>query len=301
MEEIITKPKKSFILGSIIIMRPINCLMGSLTVIIGILNTRTGSLFDILLLINIILGILTYFFIASSGMIINDIYDIEIDKINRPERPIPSGSVSLIQAKILFFLTLSIGIIISIVHSLIFTLGVLNIILALFFGFIGWLYSAWGKKQGFIGNIIVSISFSIGLIYGAILNSSIIPVYIYYFFLTSFFLLLSREIVKGCEDIEGDKTKGIKTLAIKLGTKKAIVISIVFEIFAIIFFILPIFTNIINPTLFMIFMSFGLIIVIIAIILSLRKNLERKHFKKISLTLKMGAFFGLIAFIFASL
>ena len=300
MEDIANKSKKSFILGSINIMRPVNCLMGSLTVIIGLLNTRTGIPFDILL-INIILGVLTYYFIAGSGMIINDIYDVEIDKINRPERPIPSGSVSLTQAKILFFLTLGIGVMISIIHSLIFSLGVFNIILALFFGFIGWLYSAWGKKQGFIGNIIVSISFSIGLIYGAVLNSSVIPIYIYFFFLTSFFLLLSREIVKGCEDIEGDKTKGVKTLAIKLGTKKAIIISLIFEILAIVFFILPLFTNIINPTLFLIFMIFALVVVIFAVFLSLRKNLVRKDFKKISLMLKVGAFLGLIAFIFASL
>ena len=301
MENSTIKPKKSFILGSIIIMRPINCLMGSLTVIIGLLNTRTGSLFDILLLINAILGILTYFFIAASGMIINDIYDVEIDNINRPERPIPSGSVSLTQAKILFFLTLGIGIMISIIHSFIFSLGIVNIILALFFGFIGWLYSAWGKKQGFIGNIIVSISFSIGLIYGAVLNSIAIPIYIYFFFLTSFFLLLSREIVKGCEDIEGDKTKGVKTLAIKLGTKKAIIFSLLFEILAVVFFILPLITNIINPILFMIFMCLGLVAVVFAIILSFGKNLERKDFKKISLILKLGAFLGLIAFIFASL
>ena len=300
MENSTIKQKKGFILGSIIIIRPVNCIMGSLTVIIGLLNTRTGIPFDILL-INIILGVLTYFFIAGSGMIINDIYDVEIDKINRPERPIPSDSVSLTQAKILFFLTLGIGIMISIIHSLIFSLGVVNIILAVFFVFIGWLYSAWGKKQGFIGNIIVSISFSIGLIYGAVLNSLAIPIYIYFFFLTSFFLLLSREIVKGCEDIEGDKTKGVKTLAIKLGTKKAIIFSLVFEILAVVFFILPLFTNIINPILFIIFMSFGLIAVVLAIILSLRKNLERKDFKKISLILKLGAFLGLIAFIFASL
>ncbi|TFG03251.1 MAG: hypothetical protein EU540_00095, partial [Promethearchaeota archaeon] len=194
MENSTIKPKKSFLAGSIIIMRPVNCLMGSLTVIIGLLNTHTGIPFDILL-INIILGVLTYFFIAGSGMIINDIYDVEIDNINRPERPIPSDSVSLTQAKILFFLMLGIGVMISIIHSFIFSLGIVNIILALFFGFIGWLYSAWGKKQGFIGNIIVSISFSIGLIYGAVLNSLAIPIYIYFFFLTSFFLLLSREIV----------------------------------------------------------------------------------------------------------
>ncbi len=300
MESETKSDKKSTLTGSLIIMRPINCIMGTLTVIIGILNTRTGIPINILL-INLVLGILTYYFIAGSGMIINDIYDIEIDKINRPDRPIPSGAVSLKQAKILFILTFGIGVMISIIHYLIFDLSGLNVILAIFFGLIGWLYAAWGKKQGFIGNIIVGISFSIGLIYGAVLNSLTIPPYIYYFFLTAFFLLLSREIVKGCEDIEGDKEEGVKTLAIKLGTKKAIRFSLLFEVLAIIFFILPIFTNIINPLLFLIFMIFGLVVVLTTIVLSLSKNLEQENFKKISLLLKSGALLGLIAFIFASI
>lgn len=281
------------------ILRPINCLMGSLTVIIGLLNTRLGVPFDILL-INISLGVLTYFFLAGSGMIINDIYDLSIDSINRPERVLPSGRMTIKQAKIQFILTYGIGVALAVLHSFLFSLGFLNIILAAFFGFIGWIYAKYGKKSGFPGNIIVSISFSIGLIYGAVLNSSIIPPYIYFFFLTSFFLLLSREIVKGCEDIEGDTKEGVKTLAIKLGIKKATIFSIIFEIMAIVFFILPIFTDIINPTLFLILMIFGLIIVCSSIALSIRKTLEKKDFKKISLLLKIGAFLGLIAFIFAS-
>jgi len=303
MENSPSNNKKSFLLGSIVIMRPVNCVMGSLTVIIGVLNTRIGIPFNILLM-NIVLGVLTYYFLAGSGMIINDIYDIEIDRINRPKRPIPSGSVSLKQAKILFLLTYGIGVAIAIFHSLVFNLGFFNVILAIFFGFIGWLYAKYGKKSGFPGNIIVSVSFSIGLIYGAVLNSSILPMYIYFFFLTSFFLLLSREIIKGCEDIEGDKKEGVKTLAIKIGIKKATYYSIVFQVFGIIFFVLPLFTNIINPLFFMFSMFFGIAVVIFAIIFaikSLGKNLEKKDFKIISLALKMGMLLGLIAFIFASL
>ena len=282
------------------ILRPTNCLMGSLTVVIGLLNTRIGVSFDILL-IYIILGVLTYFFLAGSGMVINDIYDIEIDKINRPERVLPSGRMTINQAKILFILTYGIGILLAILHSLIFNLGFINIILAIFFGFIGWIYAAWGKKQGFIGNIIVGVSFSIGLIYGAILNSIIIPSYIIFFFLTSFFLLISREIIKGCEDIEGDKEEGVKTLAIKLGIKKATYSSIIFEILGIIFFVLPLFTNIINPILFMFSMFFGIAVVSVALIKSFDRNLERKNFKIISLLLKIGALLGLIAFLLASI
>jgi len=196
---------------------------------------------------------------------------------------------------------LFIGITISIIHSFVFELGFLNIIIASFFGFIGWLYAAWGKKSGFFGNIIVSVSFSIGLIYGAVLNNSAIPLYIYFFFSTSFFLLLAREIIKGCEDIEGDKEQGVKTLAIQIGIKKATLFSMISALLAILFFVLPLFTPIINPILFLISMICGLVIVIFAIILMLKKNLVKKDFSKISLLLKIGAFLGLIAFILASI
>jgi len=280
------------------ILRPINGLMGGLTVIIGILNTRI-DVDPITLIFNIIFGVLTYFFISGSSMVINDYYDIEIDKINRPERPIPRGSITLKQAKILWIITVLIGTILSIIHSVLFNIGYLITIIVVFMAFIGWLYAAWGKKSGFIGNIIVGISFSIGLIYGAMLNNSIIPPYIYYFFLTSFFALLSREVIKGCEDVEGDKNEGVRTLAIRIGIKKSTIISMIFAIGAIIFYILPLFT-VINQLLFLISMVFGLAVVLYAVILMLKINLVNKDFKKVSLLLKIGAFLGLITFLLAS-
>ncbi len=282
------------------ILRPVNCLMGSLTVIIGLLNTRTGILPE-KFLVNIILGILAYVFIAGSGMVINDIYDIEIDLINRPQRPIPRGSITITQAQILFVIYLILGLTASVFNSTLNILGLSNIIIAAFFGLIGWVYAKWGKKSGFLGNIIVSISFSIGLIYGAILNSSIIPIYIYYFFFTSFFLLLSREVIKGCEDLEGDKQLGVKTLAIKIGIKKSKYISMLFAIFAIIFFILTFYTPIISPAYFFFPMTFGLIDVGYVIILMFKKEQTKRDFKRISLFLKIGAFLGLVAFLFASI
>ncbi len=285
--------------ASIEILRPINDLMGCLTIIIGILNTR-ANISPFLILLNIILGSLTYFLIAGSGMVINDIYDIEIDKINRPERPIPRGDISLNEAKILYILTLSGGIILSIIHSFILNLFFINVIIAAFFGLIGWLYAAYGKRSGFLGNIIVSISFSIGLIYGAILNGINIPWYIYFFFFTSFSLLMAREIIKGCEDIKGDKKEGVRTLAIILGIEKATYVSAGFDCVAIIFFVLPIFTPIINPLAFLISMIFGAAIVGYALTLTLMSNLEHEVFGKISLLLKIGAFLGLLAFVFAS-
>ncbi|MFX1446719.1 MAG: geranylgeranylglycerol-phosphate geranylgeranyltransferase [Promethearchaeota archaeon] len=282
------------------IARPINCLMGALSVIIGLLNTRLNVPFE-KLFINVILGVFTYIFIAASGMIINDIYDVEIDKINRPDRPIPRGSITLKQAKILFMFYLCVGIILSFLNTIIFNLTIFNFLLASLFGFIGWLYAKWGKKSGFAGNIAVGISFSIGLVYGALLNSLFIPPYIWYFFITAFSLLVSREIIKGCEDIEGDKIQGVKTLAIMIGIKNSRNVALFFSLLAIIFFVLPISTNILNPPFFIILMTIGLIEVVYTIFLMLTSKLEKDNLKKISLFLKVGMLIGLLAFLSASI
>jgi geranylgeranylglycerol-phosphate geranylgeranyltransferase len=287
-------------MDAIEIMRPINCLMGTLTILIGLLNTRTGIPFNNFL-VNIILGVLTYFFLAGAGMVINDFYDYEIDKINRAQRPIPRGSITLTQAKLLYIIYLLIGISLSLFNVLIFSLNYFVIIIALIFGLIGWLYAKWGKKSGFLGNIIVSISFSIGMIYGALLDSSSVPLYIYSFFFTSLFLLLSREVIKGCEDIEGDKNEGVKTLAIRIGIKKSTIFAMIFAFLAILFYIFSLFLNIINPFLYFIFMIFGTLIVASSIFLMFRSNISKKDFKIISLLLKIGAFLGLLTFLLASI
>ncbi|MHA1235972.1 MAG: UbiA family prenyltransferase, partial [Promethearchaeota archaeon] len=121
------------------------------------------------------------------------------------------------------------------------------------------------------------------------------------FFLTAFSLLVAREIIKGCEDIEGDKNQGVKTLAIKIGIKASRNVSVLFALLAIVFFILSTFTNILNLFLFIIFMVIGLIEVGYTIVLMLTSDLRKEDLKKISLLLKIGMLLGLIAFLFASL
>jgi 4-hydroxybenzoate polyprenyltransferase len=113
--------------------------------------------------------------------------------------------------------------------------------------------------------------------------------------------LLSREIIKGCEDIEGDKKEGVKTLAIRIGVNKSKYIAMTIGILAIIFYILPYFTNILNPLLFLISMAFGLIVVAFAVILMAKNNLIKENFSKISRLLKIGAYLGLVAFLLASI
>ena len=46
----------------------------------------------------IVLGFVTGFAICAFSMVANDYYDIEVDRVNQPTRPLPSGAVSMREA-----------------------------------------------------------------------------------------------------------------------------------------------------------------------------------------------------------
>ncbi len=85
----------------IIIVRPLNVIITFFVIIVAAIISIDGNYLKIDILLAAITGGLT----AASGNIINDFYDIEIDKINRPERPLPSNKIS-IKAALNYYLTL---------------------------------------------------------------------------------------------------------------------------------------------------------------------------------------------------
>jgi len=89
---------KRKILGFIRIIRPINGLMMSLAVFIGAWLTIKDPLSPTVLH-KILLGAMTAF--TLTGASINDYWDYEIDKINEPHRPLPSGIIKLKESLIL--------------------------------------------------------------------------------------------------------------------------------------------------------------------------------------------------------
>ncbi|MFX1465690.1 MAG: geranylgeranylglycerol-phosphate geranylgeranyltransferase [Promethearchaeota archaeon] len=289
------------------IMRPANCLMGGLTSIIGVMITRhfyiplySQSTFFIIL----ILSYLTYLFIAAAGNVINDVFDIEIDKINRPDRPIPSGAISLKQAKIYSIILWAIGIILSFLTVPISPAGLWCPIIAVFFSIIGVVYAAKGKVMGVFGNFMVAISFSFGYIYGGVITGALNQIesslVIIIFFLSSFFMLQSREIIKGMEDVEGDKIRQVETIAMVYGYKIAALSATICGVFAIIFFSLIWFLSFVNVW-FIPFLILGDIAVSFSIVILLLDFTSKEKQHKSSLFAKIGALFGLVGFLIGAI
>jgi geranylgeranylglycerol-phosphate geranylgeranyltransferase len=169
-----------------------------------------------------------------------------------------------------------------------------------FFAFTGFYYAWKGKALGLPGNIIVGVSYSFGIPFGSLLISQIqyTPAKIWFFFFTSTFLLISREIIKGMEDIEGDRQFKIKTVANTMGFKASAIFSTFFSVSAILTFTIPVF--ILKMSIFfVIFMIIGNIVVVLSCVILLIDINDKIHQKKSSLLLKIGAFCGLIAYALA--
>jgi geranylgeranylglycerol-phosphate geranylgeranyltransferase len=283
------------------IIRPLNCFFGSLTVVVGMFNAFSNLDFFLnpINIITLIGGLCVYILIAASANVLNDIFDINIDAINRPDRPIPSGAIKKKQAILYAILLMSFGIILSIPLGLATPNPILIPIFAVFFSGFGFLYNWKGKQSGFLGNIMVGIAFSSGIPFGAFLIATIseIPLYLWFFILTAIFLLISRELVKGMEDIEGDSKFGQKTVVIKHGFEFTAYISAFFSIAAISTFTIPVFIFSLNWG-FIVIMSFGNVFVLGSIMFLIKPD-RKENQTRASLCLKIGAYLGLIAYILA--
>jgi geranylgeranylglycerol-phosphate geranylgeranyltransferase len=193
--------------------RPANSIMVGFAVLVGIAITSNSyrELFTPLALF----GFLTGFLISAFSMVSNDIYDLDVDRVNQPSRPLPSGLVSVRTAWYLAFVFLILGLLSS------FALGPANFAIAAVFALIGWFYNFHGKKLGLAGNSLVALSLAIPYIFGSIALGNYSVNLGYLLALTSFLAGLGREVLKGIADVEGDRLRKVKTVAISHGIRAA--------------------------------------------------------------------------------
>jgi geranylgeranylglycerol-phosphate geranylgeranyltransferase len=286
------------------IMRPVNCVMGGLTVVIGFIisHQEPNFLSFIQNSINtflIIAGFIICFLVAGGTNTINDYFDYEIDKINRPNRPMPRGDITRKQS-IQYYIFLNIvALIFAIIVGIITVNGILIPLFVLFFVFIGFFYSWKGKASGLPGNIIVGITSAVGLPFAALFINEIheIPPFIWNIFLATSIFLISREIVKGMQDVEGDRQFNIKTIANIFGYKVAMIFMAIFSFSGAILFTLMIFFFELNNW-YVILIIIADIVVITANLLLITDIYNSNKQKFTSLLLKIAGAMLILAFLF---
>jgi len=217
--------------GYLRLMRPINCLMMGIAVIVGAALASPHDLGTYWQ--NLVYGFITGFALTAASMVINDFYDKDIDAINEPDRPIPSGLVRPEEALVLAFVLTAIGFIAA---SLTNTTSVLTTSLCFVTAITSWMisvvYVTVGKRTGLLGNFLVSACVSIPFIYGSLAVTNTVELNILIFASMAFLSNTGREITKGIVDAQGDRIRNIQTLAVRYGEKNAaIAATILFGLF----------------------------------------------------------------------
>ena len=273
------------------ILRPGNALMGAIAIVLVAIIDRSFTL-------PIILAMLAVFFETAAGNVINDYFDYNIDLINKPERPIPSGRISLKAGRnygyLLFLLGTICGFLISFLTS-----NWIPFAIVLIADVVLYLYACKLKSTPLIGNLTVGFMTGFGFVFGgfAINNPTIILTSIYLGFF-AFVMTTARELIKDIEDMEGDKSEGAKTLPILYGEKRTAILAV----------ILIIIDCALCPLLYYnhIFGFYYLIVIAIAVILFLYsailiiRNQDRQTAGKASKYLKIGMLVAFVSFIFGS-
>ncbi|MEE9585784.1 MAG: UbiA family prenyltransferase [Nitrososphaerales archaeon] len=217
----------------IMLTRPVNSIMVGFAVVVGVAVSAPLELLST----PTILGFLTGFLISSYSMVVNDWYDLDVDRINNPNRPLASGRISLRTAAVYAAILLILGIATSL-----FT-GLENFIIATVFAAIAWVYNYWGKKQILLGNMMVAASVAIPYIYGGAAVGRIESLLLWFLALTSFLAATGREVVKTISDVEGDEARRVNSVARVYGSHAAAIVGGVLFLGAASSTVLPIVTG----------------------------------------------------------
>ena len=192
------------------IIRPLNVVVGSLTILVSSLIAKYNGPMNIVLFATLVVP-----FYTVGANTLNDYLDYKIDKINRPDRPITSGRILRKHALIVSILAFIIGTIIALqlnTNSQLVSIGIsLPLVIA---------YNIKLKKLPLIGNIVVAIVLALSFIYAGLAFSNLGPLILPA--VLAFGLTLIRELVKDMADIIGDKSVGLKTFPIIFGENKTI-------------------------------------------------------------------------------
>jgi geranylgeranylglycerol-phosphate geranylgeranyltransferase len=182
------------------IVRPGNALMTGAAVMLGFWLARSAApIFSLCLLVVAAMSAVGF------GNVINDVRDIDSDRVSHPDRPLAKNELSRNEAMVFAFFcgcfSLANAFLVSPVHGIatLVPLAMLS------------LYAFFFKATPLVGNIVVSFLVAYALLFGGLMAPRMerlfIPV------LLAFLLNVAREIVKDFQDEKGDLKAGLKTSA----------------------------------------------------------------------------------------
>lgn len=292
------------------ILRPNNILLTLFTQGVFMVAASRTSYFNIdwsnIIWPESLLIILTCCLTAAGGYIINDLFDVETDHINRPNKRILKRDISHKAAIVYYIILTTLGQICGYYAGLGIGLFASAIAVLLYF------YSSDLKAMGLPGNSLIAFM-SGSVIYIASrgiheINSAYFAEYAF----LAFLLTMARELVKDAEDVEGDKEQGCETFPIIHGTRKTNILSNVILALIVIFLVTAAYLLSIEPFfnvkstieihsfIYPAFLLLALVPMILKSMWMIGKANNKRDYKKISKWLKLTMLIGLISVLFSA-
>ena len=250
--------------------------------------------------------------IAAGGYIINDIYDVEIDAVNKPGKLIIGQHINETAAYNLYKLLSLFAVLIAIVLAVLtknFKLSTFPIIIMVLLNF----YAHTFKQQLIVGNVIIAFCTASTIWLIALFETTTktdqidlavqvqsgiaIAAIIYglFAFLTTFL----REIIKDAEDSAGDEQFGCRTIPVVWKKKGVIISSLIITLLLLLILIsFALFFPNINVKNISLFIAFGLILPLIVIVFFIFKANAKADYHFVSNLIKFFMCLGIASMLY---
>ncbi|HFQ92984.1 MAG TPA: hypothetical protein ENK32_03165 [Anaerolineae bacterium] len=253
------------------ISRPTTSLAGALAVLMGGYVAGTGAW------LNVILAVIATFLASAAANAWNDYLDIEIDRINQPKRPLPSGKISPRAALIFSFSLTGLALLIAAFISWPAFLVALVTAVALY------VYSWKLKSTVLMGNATIATVSAVSAIFGGVAAGNVRPSL--WLALIIFVTIMGREVLKTLADYEGDLRGQCRTVATVWGLRRARIIFYILGALTLIMMMLPTILRIYKP-IYGVIVILGVFPVLIYIILRVSPERTGPQLEKLSQLMK---------------
>lgn len=286
-----------------IITRPLNVIIAGLSILVAASLVQPFHFTA-----PIAYAVLSTVFITAAANVINDFFDLEIDRINRPQRILPSGRLSPAAAKAFAIFLFACGIFFSIF------INRLAALIAVATSFLLVVYSWKLKRLPLSGNLAVSLATALAFVYATLAaeagllqmatnairatspwssdwRAGIFPA------VFAFLLHFGREVIKDIEDQNGDRVANARTLPLAYGLQAAQIAATIALVLLLLVTLAPAGFTLYNQAYFWIILL-GVDPIVIFAIYGLWKNPTPPRLRQISAALKADMLIGLAAIYF---
>ncbi len=264
------------------ITRPVNVFITFISVM-----TAAWLATDSIFTPDIIRAALAAALVTAAANIINDIFDVDIDRVNQPQRILPSGAMRTDTARLYYKILNMTALAMTINRPLLFLIIAATEITLYF-------YSRYFKKTVLLGNVVVALTGGLAFIFGALaagnIKAGIFPA------LFAALFHFARELIKDLQDVEGDRQHQASTFAVRFGRSRVLLMVDVLFVLLSGILLLPFLLSIYNVY-YICMVVPGVMGVMAYASRQLHKNATVENLSRMSILLKVDMLIGLASII----